>query len=119
MAANYSRPQTLYVLQRAGLYCLNIDLQDHDGWTPMEIAQWRRDDNLDWSNWSNEPVDKDPLKWFRTFKDFIDSVKAANAFEYYSAFTALANNEIHWDEESAPHSHENRPNIPGSFPIDD
>ena len=111
----------LSIMQRAGLHSLNIDLVDEYGRTAMQIAQWRRDFNAEWSIWYSLPEDKDPLEWFRAFKDLLDSIRAADIAKHYTDFAALINSDVEWDsgEDTKQQTQENWMSLPGSFPAEE
>ena len=44
--------------------------------TAMEIAEWRRDYNAEWSKMHLHSPDVDPQAWFAAFEDLIDSIQA-------------------------------------------
>ena len=120
-AAEYGSLSILSAMLQAGLHGLNIDLVNKWGETAMECAKWRRDFNVEWSEWSGELRDKDPLEWFRAFEDLLDSIRAADAAEHFSDFVTLTSGDLVWDQE-----HESRQDVeggsrslPGSFPVEE
>jgi hypothetical protein len=67
-AAFYAEIETLEIL------CSNLIEARIDGKTAVEIAEWRRDFNEEWSNWALLPCDDDPWEWYAAFERFMASI---------------------------------------------
>ena len=92
------------------------------GKTALELAEWRRDHQSEWSLASATPLDPDPQAWFAAFETFLDFVKSAHDAK-------LANDRGSRAEGSSsmPDSQSNTgestsvdlqicPRLPGAFP---
>ena len=77
LAAKYSDLETLKILQAANLTNIDIDAVDSGGYTALDYARWRRDNNEKWANWVLEPRDEDPEAWYKAFKELINSIRVS------------------------------------------
>ena len=93
------------------------------GKTPMEIAEWRRDHQLEWSCDCATTPDSDPQAWFAAFEAFIQSIIAAKALENgiglgpgaEAAVPELSNNPF-GDDAKMSMDFQNPFRVPGSYP---
>lgn len=70
-AAAYGDIQTLEILRDE--WPAGIDFgRRGEGNKPLELAQYRRDENEDWSHNFSMPPDPDPLAWFDAFEDMVN-----------------------------------------------
>ena len=74
LAAQYTDFETLKVLEATDLSKIDLDAVCVKGYTALNIARWRRDENEDWANRSLEPCDKDPEAWYKAFKGLMNSI---------------------------------------------
>ncbi|MCJ1405926.1 hypothetical protein MMC11_009160 [Xylographa trunciseda] len=58
----------LEILQAADLSDLDLSIRNSEGWTFMEIAVFRAEEQEEWSFEIVQDPDPDPLQWFRTIK---------------------------------------------------
>ena len=80
-AAYYADQETLKILHSAVSRGLHLrarmeDGRDTDG---LEIAEWRRDNNQDWSEKALRPLDADPLAWFHSFKVLLQAINGSHS----------------------------------------
>ena len=118
------------LLRQTSLSGLDIDEKGLCGWsvyeksphgkTAMELAEWRRDHNIEWSLTCTELPDADPMEWFRAFEDLVDSIRAADVADYFESFwTSLDMNESrddHLETTARSHSGERTLKEPGLIP---
>ncbi|MCJ1405508.1 hypothetical protein MMC11_008736 [Xylographa trunciseda] len=71
--------EVLEVLNRANLHSLSTDGRDSKGWTPMQWAVWRRDNNDRWSDWLMREPDEDTWKWFEAFELLCQNIDKTHA----------------------------------------
>ena len=106
--ARFADLETIAKLQHANLSGVDVDAKNSGGFsfwaakgggkTAIEIAEWRRDYNGEWSTVHTQPVDQDPEAWFTAFLSFVDSVRASEVVERFGNF---------WDSlENADEKHE-------------
>ena len=69
----------LKVLIRADLHLLPTDGKDSEGFTPMRLALWRRDNNARWSDWLLREPEKDSREWFDAFETLCQSIEKTRA----------------------------------------
>ena len=79
VAAVYADIESLYILLSKTLYELDTAEEDVDGWTAVQIAQYRRLNNEEWSRRLLQPRDNDPTEWYYVFEDLLDSIIDAQA----------------------------------------
>jgi ankyrin repeat protein len=75
-AASYGDSETVRLLNEVCLSDVDINRPNWDGDTPLDIARWRRDRNVEWSRRSLRPLDDDPLAWFDAFMRLCDGIKS-------------------------------------------
>ena len=73
--------ETLEVLKAADLSDIDPDGVDVYGFTALDYARWRRDDNEDWARRYIEPRDEDPEAWYEAFKELVNSIRVAQGKE--------------------------------------
>ena len=78
-AAQYADIESLYILMSKPLYELDTAEEDVDGWTAVQIAQYRRLNNEEWSRRFLQPRDNDPTEWYYVFEELLDSIIDAQA----------------------------------------
>ena len=69
IAADYGNSKCLKILRQAAFESVNCDSETMSGYTAMATAIWRRDDNVEWSEWAIREPDSDPQDWFNAFQD--------------------------------------------------
>ncbi len=81
-AVYYADIETIHILSSKSLNepdCMD-DEGNCDGHTAKRFAQWRKNFNDDWSTFSEQPRDYDPVKWYTAFEKLLDSlVNAENS----------------------------------------
>ncbi|KAL9117433.1 MAG: hypothetical protein Q9187_006032 [Circinaria calcarea] len=94
--ARYGDLSTIFILRQASLSCLDIDerslcgLSIYEkspyGKTAMDLAEWRRDHNTEWSMTCSDISESDPGKWFKAFVDLVDSIRATDVADRFGDF---------------------------------
>ena len=80
-AAWYSDQETLKILHSAvseGFH-LRVGMEDEKDADIVGIAEWRRDDNQDWSETAFRPLDADPSAWFHSFELLLQAIKSSQS----------------------------------------
>ena len=77
VAADYGDIECLRVLRQADLRYLCVDSQNKYGYTPMDIATWRKNDNTKWSRWAIRAPDPHPEGWYSEFKNLCTNIKSS------------------------------------------
>ena len=80
-AAWYADQETLEILHIAvsnGLH-LRVGMEDEMYTNVIGIAEWRRDNNQDWSEVVLRPLDADPLAWFHSFELLLQAIKSSES----------------------------------------
>ena len=75
LAALYGDEKALNFLHSIALVDVSLKAKDQDGWTALEIAEWRRDNTSTSSKGSTQAPKRDMSAWFKTFKTLWDDVK--------------------------------------------
>ena len=83
---------------------------DSMGSTAMEIAEWRRDHQSEWSMTSMMDLDPDPGAYFAAFKHWIDTLRAASITSAYGVERNGARTAAKLTENDL------QQRVPGSFP---
>ena len=78
-AASFADIESLYILKSTPLCELDTAEEDVDGWTALELAQYRSWDNEGWSRHHCRPRDNDPTEWYEVFEELLESVIEAQA----------------------------------------
>ena len=78
-AALYADIESLYILMSKTLYEADTAEEDVYGWTAVQIAQYRRLNNKEWSRRFLQPRDNDPTEWYYVFEELLDSIIDAQA----------------------------------------
>lgn len=73
-AACYGDVETLRILKSAHTGNVSMAEVNYKGLTAQQIAEWRRDDNEDWSNSTFQPRDTNVLEWYTAFEEFMNHV---------------------------------------------
>ena len=108
VAATCGTLESLSVLQKAEIALQNPNAEDNYGWTPMRIAQWRREHNEEWLDWAYKAPDEDPEKFFEAFKALLQSVQErSEAMDW----TSNSDSASAADEEEEAYIH-----VSGNFP---
>ena len=113
-AALFGDRKILEVLSRHSLEPLHINAKDCEGWTPLGIARWRRDDNKGWSEWTFLEPDEDPIQWYSDFKALYQQIAESQGqtdIDGDSLEGAWEDTDEESDEESGDHTVV----IPGSY----
>ena len=94
--ARYGSIAGILTLKQAGLSGLNIRHKSNrgctpykrclDSQTPMDIAEERRDHNMEWARDSLSSPDPDPQAWFTAFQALVDSIQASSIAEHFGDF---------------------------------
>ena len=71
--------ESLYILMSKPLYELDTAEKDADGWTAVQLAQYRRLNNEEWSRAFLRPRDKDSTEWYNVFEELLESIISAQA----------------------------------------
>ena len=109
-AAGRGNLESLCVLQQAGIALQLPNAEDTYGCSPMEIAQWRRDHNTEWSDGLFRAPDENPQKFFDAFEALLHSVEQRSAAMDWTTSSDPVS-AIDAEEEADRH-------LPGSFPDD-
>ncbi|MCJ1434097.1 hypothetical protein MMC27_003463 [Xylographa pallens] len=110
IAAAYGDLESLSILGQEGIALQNPNAEDTTGWTPMEMAQWRRDYNTKWADWAFVAPDEDPRKFFEAFEALYQSVEQrSSAMDWTTSADPGSATDV--EEEADRH-------LPGSFPDD-
>ena len=75
LAALYGNEKTLKSLRSMALVAVDLRAKDEDGWTALEIAEWRRDNTSTCSKGSTQAPKRDMSAWFETFKALWDDIE--------------------------------------------
>ena len=75
LAALYGNEKALRFLHSAALVDVNLRAKDEDGWTALEIAEWRRDNSSTCSKGSPPAPKRDMSAWFEAFKALWDDIE--------------------------------------------
>ena len=114
--------------RRAGFAILDVDQRSKsslrlwesvtsEGTTAMELAEWRRDHQAEWSVDTSMDPDPDPEAYFNAFKDWIDSLRAAFVAESLrKTESGSKSGEETIMEQNAETKNDLRQRVPGSFP---
>lgn len=78
-AVCYADQETLEILHFAVLRGFHLQMEDETDTDVLEVAEWRRDDNQDWSDKSLRPLDADPIAWFHSFEVFLQAIKSSQS----------------------------------------
>ncbi|MCJ1384573.1 hypothetical protein MMC17_007690 [Xylographa soralifera] len=110
--------EVLEILNHADLRSLNTDEKDSEGFTPMRLALWRRDNNAHWSDWSLREPDESPRKWFDAFETLCQNIKKTRAS--VTSLNAEASNCSSTMDNSGLTQYMDEPprRLPGSYPDD-
>ena len=75
LAALYGDEKTLKILFSAALVDVDLRAKGEEGWTALEIAEWRRDHNCTCSSDSIQRPTRGLLAWFETFKALWEDIE--------------------------------------------
>ncbi len=75
LAALYGDEKTLNKLFSVALVNVDLTAKGEDGWTALEIAEWRRDHTSTCSSESIQHPSRDLLAWFETFKALWEDIE--------------------------------------------
>ena len=75
LAALYGDEKTLKILLSIALVDVDLRAKDEEGWTALEIAEWRKDNTSTCSSDSIQSPDQNLITWFETFKALWDDIK--------------------------------------------
>ena len=76
---SYADQKTLEILTFAvskGFH-LRVGMEDEVYISVVGTAEWRRDNNQDWSEEILKPLDADPLAWFQSFELLLQAIKSS------------------------------------------
>ncbi|MCJ1248393.1 hypothetical protein MMC30_005610 [Trapelia coarctata] len=82
LAAAGADQKILEVLCQHSLERLSLDAKRSDGWTPIKLARWRRDNNIEWSELVLRAPDEDPLQWYDAFKALYRHIAESQGLAY-------------------------------------
>ena len=91
----------LNILCSARLKGINVEKRDLWGSTALENAQWRRDYNVDWSQFFIFTPDEGPERWYAAFVGLMDSIVDPTSDESSPARSRIESLEFD-DESMAP-----------------
>ena len=74
IAAWFGDSSTSKIFCAARLKGINVEKQEQYGWTALQLAQWRRDENARWSEAACRPPDQDPVARYAAFLEVLDSL---------------------------------------------
>ena len=75
LAALYANEKTLKSLRSMAFVAVDLRAKDRDGWTALEIAEWRRDNTSTCSKGSTQAPKRDMSAWFEAFKALWDDIE--------------------------------------------
>ena len=75
LAALYGNEKALKFLCSAALVDVDLKAKDEEGWTALEIAQWRRNHTSTCSTDSIQSPSSDLMTWFKTFKALWEDIE--------------------------------------------
>ena len=78
-AALFADIESLYILMSKPLYELDTAEEDVEGWTAMQLAQYRALNNEGWSRLCRRLRDNDPTEWYNVFEKLVESIIEAQA----------------------------------------
>ena len=81
LVARYADQETLNMLLSAvskGLHLI-FRFEEESGADAVEIAEWRRDSNQEWSNRMLRSCDPDPAAWFHSFELLLQAVESSQS----------------------------------------
>ena len=74
IAADHADIESLEILRLANIGNVDITETNNDGYTAQQIADHRRDRNVEWADSSCQACDADPMEWHKAFESFMDTV---------------------------------------------
>ncbi|MCJ1391225.1 hypothetical protein MMC18_004087 [Xylographa bjoerkii] len=108
--------EVLEVLNHADLHLLSTDGKDSEGFTPMRLAVWRRNNNALWSKWSLREPDEDPRRWFDTFETLCRRIEETRASVTSPNEEASDCSNIRDNNGLTQYRDEGSRRLPGSYP---
>ena len=80
-AAWHADQKALEILHSAILrgFHLEMRMKDETDTNLLEIAEYRRDNNQDWSDTTLKPLDADPLAWFNSFEVLLQAIQSSQS----------------------------------------
>ena len=122
LAALFADQMTLEVLRQHSLERLRL-AKDDEGSTPLWLAQWRRDHNIDWSDWVVREPDEDPFQWYNSFTALCRHIAESQGLTYIEELEEdiTEDSERETGDDSTGTSDkegeaDTQISIPGSFP---
>ena len=95
-AARFGSIDIISAVRKANVSGLDVNLRGTRGYdifeysngalTAMDIAEWRRYSNVEWSTMHLKSPDADPKAWFAAFEALIDSIRTSQVAESFGDF---------------------------------